>query len=246
MAPGLFGPEHPLDHAPQVVHDAVEHFRRLPPVGLVAVFRVLPLLDVRNHAHPEQLLAVVVRVVSPVGVEEASGHVESVPPDFTQHGRKLDRVVDAARRADGGQYDLQPQDRGDVVLPVYLLAGHDEVALLLVGPLRHPVPGRLHAAAVGRQRAGRVPDLLQAEAGRLGQYKLQPLFGDGLGVPDQGGVDGNRLVVLGRPHALHVRHGAAVGIVVGHHDEQEKVQIFPGVNGRAAPLALLWARARML
>ena len=99
-------PERPIYRAPYMVHDAVEHFCRLPPVGLVAVFRVLPLPNVRDHAHPERLLAVAVRVVSHVGVEEDPGQVESVPPDFTQHGRKLDRVVDAARRADGGQYGV--------------------------------------------------------------------------------------------------------------------------------------------
>ena len=153
---------------------------------------------------------------SPVGVVEASGHVESAPPGFTQHGRKLDRVAGAARRADGGRHDAWPPNRGDAVLTAYLLAGRDGAALL-VGPLRHPVPGRLHAAAVCRRWAGRVPDLIQAEAGRLGRYMLRPLFGDGLGVPDRGGVDGDRLAVPGRPHAVWVRHGAAAGVVVGHH-----------------------------
>ena len=36
--------------------------------------------------------------------------------------------------------------------------------------------------------------------------------------------------------------GAAVGVVVVHHEEQEKVHLLSGVNGRAAPLVLLWAR----
>ena len=76
-----------------------------------------------DHAHPEDHSVVVLGIVSIVGVKEAAGEVEPAAPYLVQHGHLHVDIVDVARRGHRGQYDLQPQDGRDMVLPsVYVKA----------------------------------------------------------------------------------------------------------------------------
>ena len=112
-----------------------EHAGRLPPVRLATVDGILPLPDVGDHAHPEQQLAIVVRVVPLVPVKEAPHKVKPAMPVLSQHDWKHGRVVDVAGRGEHRQHDLQAQD-GRYVVFLGLLACLDEVVLLPVRPQR--------------------------------------------------------------------------------------------------------------
>ena len=124
-----------LYQGPLSVLAIAEHAGCLPPVRLATVDSILPLLDVGDHAHPEQQLAVVVRVVPLVPVKEIPRKVKPATPDLSQHDWKHGRVVDVAGRGERRQHDLQAQDGRYVVFPVGLLACLDEVALLPAWPL---------------------------------------------------------------------------------------------------------------
>ena len=153
VPPGLLGPEDALYQGPLSVLAIAEHAGCLPPVRLATVDGILPLLDVGDHAHPEQQLAVVVRVVHLVPSKKFPAKVKPATPDLSQHDWKHGRVVDVAGRGERRQHDLQAQDGRYVVFPVGLLACLDEVALLPAWPLDVFVPSGLRRAAVGSQRA---------------------------------------------------------------------------------------------
>ena len=246
VPPGLLGPEDALYQGPLSVLAIAEHAGCLPPVRLATVDSILPLLDVGDHAHPEQQLAVVVRVVPLVPVKEIPRKVKPATPDLSQHDWKHGRVVDVAGRGERRQHDLQAQDGRYVVFPVGLLACLDEVALLPAWPLDVFVPSGLRRAAVGSQRARRLVRLLDATAGRLGHDQIEPVCWYRLEVPDQCGMVRDGLVVPWCPHASQVRFDSAIGVVACHHQQTGKVQFLLGVNRGTAPVAVFSARARVL
>ena len=150
------------------------------------------------------------------------------------------------RRGERCQYDLQAQNDCYVVFPVCLLTRLDEITLRPVRPLDVLVPCGLRPTAVGPQRARRLAHLLDAAAGRLGQYQIEPVLREGLEVPDQRGVVRDGLAVPGRPHVAQVRFDPAVGPVVRHHQQAGKVQFLLGVDRGTAPAAVFLTRAGVL
>ena len=82
-----------------------------------------------------------------------------------------------------------------MVFPVCLLTRLDEITLRPVRPLDVLVPCGLRPTAVGPQWARRLAHLLDAAAGRLGQYQIEPVLREGLEVPDQRGVVRDGLAV---------------------------------------------------
>ena len=83
-----------------------------------------------------------------------------------------------------------------------------------------------------------IAHLLDAAAGRLGQYQIEPVLREGLEVPDQRGVVRDGLAVPGRPHVAQVRFDPAVGPVVRHSASRQS-PVFAWSGSRGGPCCSL-------